>query len=61
MTIISIICAWCGEKIGEKDGHGIKGDSHGICNKCLNRYFPHDADKIRETLGIKHIEEIYRR
>ncbi len=32
-------CAWCQEKIGEKDGEGVEGVSHGICDKCYKKYF----------------------
>jgi hypothetical protein len=31
---IKIICAWCGKDMGEKDGEGIEGVSHGMCNEC---------------------------
>ena len=31
---IKIICAWCGKEMGEKEGEGIEGISHGMCNKC---------------------------
>ena len=61
MTVIRVICGWCGKNMGEKDGQGIEGESHGICDNCLNRYFPHHADKIKETLEMENIEDIYRR
>lgn len=59
MTTITVVCAWCGETIGEKDGQGVEGESHGICNKCLDLHFPHHADRVRAILEIKKIEEIY--
>jgi len=34
---MKIVCAWCGKTIGKKDGKGIEGVSHGLCNKCLAR------------------------
>lgn len=46
LTIITIICAWCQKTLGEKDGQGIEGESHGICDDCLNRYFPYIADVV---------------
>ena len=57
--IITVICGWCGKKIGEKDGQDVEGESHGICDDCLNLNFPHHADKIRKCLEVEKIEEIY--
>jgi hypothetical protein len=34
---MKIVCAWCGVYIGEKDGQGIEGVSHGVCPECLKR------------------------
>jgi len=28
---MTIICAWCGKRLGEKDGYG---ETHGICEEC---------------------------
>ena len=56
---MDVICAWCGKKIGEKDGKGVEGESHGICDDCLNHHFPHHADKIRERLEVKRIEDAF--
>jgi hypothetical protein len=33
-TVIQVICAWCGKSLGQKDGEGIEGISHGICPEC---------------------------
>jgi len=33
-TTIAIHCAWCGLFLGEKEGNGVEGVSHGICDKC---------------------------
>ncbi len=30
-----ITCAWCGKDMGEKDGKGKSGNTHGICEECL--------------------------
>jgi len=54
---MDLICAWCKKKLGEKEGDG---ETHGICDDCLNRCFPHHADKIREAVDVKNIEDIYR-
>ncbi len=35
MTILKVVCAWCGKDLGEKDGQGTEGISHGICKDCL--------------------------
>ena len=37
---MKVICAWCGKDMGEKDGKGVEGVSHGICEDCVNKYFP---------------------
>ncbi len=34
---MKITCAWCGNDIGEKDGEGIEGASHGICEECFSK------------------------
>jgi hypothetical protein len=31
------VCAWCGKPMGEKDGRGQSGTSHGICPACEAR------------------------
>ena len=35
--MIKIICAWCGKDMGEKDGGGITGVSHAICQECFEK------------------------
>jgi len=58
-----IRCAWCKRTLGDKSPYGGKYDSEitdGICDDCLNRYFPHHADKIREALEVKKIEDTYK-
>ncbi len=32
--MIQTICGWCGKHLGWKDGQGVQGISHGICNNC---------------------------
>ena len=34
---MKIVCAWCGKDMGEKDGEGIEGTSHSICQNCLDK------------------------
>ena len=37
MTIIIVMCAWCGNKIKEIDGKGECGISHGMCKDCYTK------------------------
>ena len=58
-----IRCAWCKKIIGDKPPYGGKYDegfTDGICDDCLNRYFPHHADKIKQELEVENIENIYK-
>jgi len=34
---MKIVCAYCGRYIGEKEGNGVEGDSHGICQECFEK------------------------
>jgi len=34
---MKVVCAWCGKTLGEKDGCGVDGVSHGLCSECLDR------------------------
>ncbi len=34
---MKIVCAWCGKDMGEKNGKGVEGISHSICQECLAR------------------------
>jgi len=34
-------CAWCGKRLGEKDG---AGETHGICAECKADLFKEDDD-----------------
>ena len=40
MTKLRIVCAWCGDDMGEKEGDGVAGVTSSICEKCLARHFP---------------------
>ena len=33
---MKIVCAWCGGEIGEKDGKGVDGTSHTMCQRCFD-------------------------
>ena len=47
---MKIVCAWCGKDMGEKEGEGIEGISHSVCEEC--------ADKL--VLDMKKLLEIER-
>ena len=36
-TTMKVVCAWCGADMGEKDGLGNTGTTHGICEKCFRK------------------------
>lgn len=36
-TVIYTICMYCKRFIGTKDGGGIYGTSHGICEECYKK------------------------
>lgn len=39
-TILKIACMFCGGDMGEKDGQGVEGVSHSICESCWHDHFP---------------------
>ena len=43
---MKIVCAWCGKDMGEKDGEGIEGISHSICEECLSKLEAKVENKI---------------
>jgi hypothetical protein len=36
-NLIKTVCAWCGKDMGFRDGQGVEGISHGICQECLKK------------------------
>ena len=36
-TILTMTCAWCNKSMGEKDGKGVSGVSHGMCEACYKK------------------------
>ena len=48
MTIMRCICSYCTKVYDYKDGQGQEGDSHGICESCLEKEFPEYAEKINK-------------
>lgn len=39
-TILKIVCMYCGQFLGEKDGLGAEGTTASICEKCWQDNFP---------------------
>jgi uncharacterized Zn finger protein (UPF0148 family) len=33
-TVLKVTCGWCGIPLGEKDGEGVSGETHGLCPMC---------------------------
>lgn len=63
-TILKMECMYCHKPMGEKDGGGVEGVSHGICEECWAKLFPGepyptDEDELecpfRTAPVIKHL------
>lgn len=35
---MKIVCAWCNENMGEKNGRGVEGVTHGMCKQCFAKF-----------------------
>jgi len=46
-----VVCAWCGKDMGKKEGKGMEGTSHGICEEYIAKV---EAELIAR-LGVKVI------
>ena len=57
MTVLKIVCAWCGADMGEKDGEGVEGISHGMCEECEVKFERGDFEPcpFRTKPVIKHL------
>ena len=44
MTKMLSVCAWCGKDLGEMEGKGQTGTTHGICEECKEK----ELAKIRK-------------
>jgi len=60
MPKLQIVCAWCGKVLGETDGEGVEGISHGICDHCLTVHFPHFYERVLAALEVDNVEVIYK-
>lgn len=38
MTVLKIVCSWCGKPCGEKDGQGQEGTTSTICPDCRKKF-----------------------
>ncbi len=47
MSKLKVVCGFSGKPMGEKDGGGVEGISHGICDGCLAKFFPITYEKCR--------------
>ena len=48
---MKVICAWCGKSMGEKEGEGVEGVSHGICEECLEKLKAEKESRVKEEDG----------
>ena len=39
-TTLRIVCMYCKKIMGSKEGYGVSGDSHSICQSCWEEKFP---------------------
>lgn len=60
MSKLKLICGWCQKELGEKEVEGTGGESHGICDDCLRRYFPHHYEKIITALEVENLNDLYK-
>ncbi len=42
-TILHVVCAWCKKSMGTKDGQGVEGISHTICEDCKKKFYQDNA------------------
>lgn len=48
---MKMICAWCGKDLGEKDGRGVEGISHCVCEGCLHKFQEEVELRIKADAG----------
>ena len=54
---MKIICAWCGEIIGEKDRLS-KDTTHGICARCYSSIKSHSKEEVEDVFILDQLENI---
>ncbi len=57
-TIIKVVCMYCKADMGEKDGEGVEGVSHGICPKCLLEHAPNVYQAMYGDVEVKKAGEV---
>lgn len=55
MSVINVVCMYCGKDMGTKDGQGVTGTSHGICPECLKL-----SDDERMEVYRKRVPQSFR-
>jgi len=51
---MTIICAWCGRMLGQKQGEGV---THGICPQCLAKLQAEIVTLRRHLIGAERVTE----
>ena len=51
---MKIVCSWCGKVMGEKDGEGIDGISHSVCDECYTKLNYEAKESSRNIISIKN-------
>lgn len=51
-TVLKVVCMYCKAELGEKDGKGVSGVSHSICQDCWKLRFP-DREYPEDKLESK--------
>jgi len=59
-TVLKVECAWCGKDMGEKDGKGQEGTSHGICDECAAKMMERRLDPIVARVLAQEPVEVQR-
>jgi hypothetical protein len=53
-AVLMIRCAWCGKDLGTKDGHGVEGETSGICEDCARRWL--SDVQVSEALAEREMD-----
>ena len=54
---VRMVCAWCKKDMGEKDGKGTVGVSHGLCQVCFDRVVSEAENRMMDLLAGEDTEE----
>lgn len=54
---MKIICAWCDKDMGEVDGEGVEGVSHGICDECLKKIEAEEGLTVSEEEPVTEVKK----